>query len=163
LRHSGLIAHAFVGTAMYAGSFAMLSRDQRPEWLLPLAIGVAIASSVSWPLLGVVLLRLSPDRAILKRWFEACLTTCAIGVVWLLAGVGWNVLAAEHDPTQSVLLATHLALLLGADITMCAVFAKHARAIGMSTRRAVTIWVFVMNGVFAALLLALARPLGYWA
>jgi hypothetical protein len=163
VKRAALIALAFLGTAVYAGSFAALSAEQRPEWLLPLAIGVALASGVSWPLLGMALLRLSPDRATLMRWFDACLMTIAFGEAWLLTAAAWNIVAAQINPARSALLAAHLALLLGADITMCAIFAKHARAIGMSTRRAVTIWVFVMNGVFAALLLALARPLGYWA
>jgi hypothetical protein len=163
LKRSALIALAFLGTAVYAGSFAALSTDQRPAWLLPLAIGVAIASGVSWPLLGIVLLRLSPDRATLMRWFDACLVTIAFGEAWLLSAAAWNIIAVQVEPAQGLLLATHLALLLAADITMCAIFARRARAIGMPTRQAITIWVFVMNGVFAALLLALAKPLGYWA
>lgn len=103
----------------------------------------------------------SPDRATLTRWFDACLVTIAFGEAWLLTAAAWNLVASRVDAPTGVLLGSHLALLLSADATMGAVFVRRGAAIGMPRRRAAFLWVVAMNGVFGALLLALAAPLGY--
>lgn len=163
MRRAALLAFAFVGTATYAASFAMLAPEQRPEWLLPLAIGVAIASTLSWPILGALLKAASPDRRTLLGWFDACLVTIAFGEIPLLLAAGWNLIASFASPSPGALLGAHLGLLAGSDILMGVHFARRAPALGMPARRAALLWVVVMNGVFGLLLLALARPLGYWA
>lgn len=161
MKRFAFIALAFGGTALYAASFALLAPGQRPEWLQPLAIGVAVASAVSWPFLGIMLRAASKDRDTLARWFDACLATIAFGEAWLLAAAGWNLLASFVAPSLPVLLGVHLALLLGADATMCAVFTRRGGAIGMRPRVAAGLWIFAMNGVFLFLLALLAGPLGY--
>lgn len=161
MRRAALLAFAFVGTATYAASFALLSPDQRPPWLLPLAIGVAIASTMSWPILGALLKAASPDQRTLLGWFDACLVTIAFGEIPLLLAAGWNLIASFVSPSPAALLGGHLGLLAGSDILMGVIFAKKAPALGMPAGRAALLWVVVMNGVFGLLLLALARPLGY--
>lgn len=163
MKRAALLAFAFVGTATYAASFALLAPDQRPAWLLPLAIGVAIASTLSWPILGIALYKASADRRTVLGWFDACLVTIAYGEIPLLLAAAWNLIASFTTPAQGALLGAHLGLIAGSDILMGVIFASKAPSLGMRARRAALLWVVVMNGVFGLLLLALARPLGYWA
>jgi len=162
VRRVALITLAFAGTAAYAASFLAAPEHLRPHWLPRLAVGVAIASALSWPALGVYLTIVSPDRATRQRWFGACLLTVAFGELWLRAAAGWNLLAGVIAPSSTVFFAAHAALLLGADTTMGVVFTRHGQRLGMARRLAIVVWVVGMNGVFAAQVFAFARPLGYW-
>ena len=53
---------------------------------------------------------------------------------------------------SSTFVAVHLALLLAADLSMAVYFTRRALRMGMPLSLAVVLWVGVLNGAFALLL-----------
>jgi len=152
---TALLSASLLATALYAASFALLDDADR---LLPIAVSVAVAAVVSWPLFGLVLIRISPTRAHVDGFFDACLLAIAGGEVLLLAAAGVNVALTTLNTSLTLLEALasiHLALLLLADALMAAIFTTRVRPLGLSAGWALALWVGALNVAFALLLVPL--------
>lgn len=158
---AGLAAWAFIGTALHAGSFALLEDAGR---LLPIATGIGLSAGLSWLVMGVVVLGfVRGDRARLARWFDTCLVAMGVGECLLVGAAGLNaVVAALRSPDEpEFMLSVHVAILVAADAAMAGVFAWRARKSGEKLASAAILWVVVLNGSFALFMVLLAGPLGY--
>lgn len=153
-------AVAFLGTAIYAASF-LPNKTGHP--MAAYATGVGISAAVSWLILGTALLILSrstPGR--LQLWFDTCLISMAYGEAILLLAALVNLLSiVSPEYAAKPSLGVHLALLLTADTVMAACFVTRARRFGVPPKTSLALWILVLNGSFALLMLALACPLGY--
>lgn len=159
---AGLSALAFLGTAAYAASFFPLGDTVR---LARIATAIGISAGVSWLILGIVIATMERRKSgRLALWFDTCLVAMAWGEAFLLFAAAFNFtisLRPDRLPSVEFFGPFHAALLLGADCTMAAVFARRAARFGVPVRRSLVLWILVLNGTFVALLYALAAPLGY--
>lgn len=154
---------AFIGTGLHAGSFAVLPGAER---LLPIAVGIGISAGVSWLVVGVAVLALTRgERRRVANWFDTCLVAMGVGECLLVGAAGVNAAAGRlgiaNEP--DFMMGLHLGILIAADALMSAVFAWRACKSGEKLLTAAALWVVVLNGSFAVVLWALARPLGYGA
>ena len=149
-------ALAFVGTGAYAWSF---SRHTNAEIFFHAACAVGVAAAVSWPVFGATLLVAGGKRHSAWDWADVCLIVMSAGIGVMMLGAGVNVAAgpAWSGPAVRTL---HLVLLAGGDLLMCALFIHRARRLGMPLVRAVCLWIFVLNGVFVAVLVTMRQLLG---
>lgn len=151
---------AFIGTAVYASSFALRPLSDQAPRLLPLATGIGLAAGISWMVLGKVLLALAGrSGAKVLMWFDTCLLAMGVGECILIAAAGMNVIgwASGVAPPRGA----HLAMLLFADAAMAAVFILRSWKLGVSPALAATLWIAVLNGAFIIGLVLLAPLLGY--
>ncbi|MCI0486664.1 MAG: hypothetical protein L0229_08700 [Blastocatellia bacterium] len=147
---------AIAGTVIYAASFALIEESAK---LVPVARAIGIASGVSWPVFGVILLLVTRCRPRVLAWADACLITMIAGITVLMLSALSNVAAFVIKAIESAGASTtiHTAILIAADLLMAVVFVRHARMLGLGRALAVTLWVVALNGIFAALLILLSR------
>ena len=88
------------------------------------------------------------------EWFDICLRTMALGIAVLsfASVVNLAVATTASSKGSAAFVAVHLALLLAADLSMAVYFTRRARRKGMPLSLAVALWVGVLNGAFALLL-----------
>ncbi|MCC6677214.1 MAG: hypothetical protein IT436_08720 [Phycisphaerales bacterium] len=155
---------AFIGTGLHAGSFALLPGAER---LVPIAAGIGISAGLSWLVVGMTVLAMTPCRADragrIAGWFDTCLIAMSIGECLLVSAAALNAAAGTlgiaNEP--DFMMRLHLAILIAADIVMAGVFAWRARKSGEKLITAGVLWVVVLNGSFAVFLWVLSGPLGY--
>lgn len=149
---------SFVGTAVYAASFALIEFRER---LMPLAVAVGIASAISWIVFGAVLLVVTRSRPSLLAWVDTCLVTQNMGIAVLMLSALVNLIfyATGASLSDSASALVHTIILISADIVMAIVFVRRAVRIALSRATALALWIVVINGVFA-LLVALMWPTG---
>src|SRR6266566_1075009 len=119
----GLVLAAVIGTAAYGASFGVGSIS---NWARVWGTRVALAAGLSWPMFGLAL-------------SFASVVNLAVATT-----------ASRRGSTAFV--AVHLALLLVADVSMAVYFTRKALRLGMPLSIAVILWVGVLNGTFALLL-----------
>ncbi len=153
-----LVMVATLGTVAYAISFEVADFDIRVQGIA-YAIGGAVA--ISWLGLGCVLAVASrPGSSVLGQvplvgWFRICLKTMAIGMAILSCGTVLNILIFATLPVFESLVPTHIGILIVSDVVMGIIFANRARTLGLSLLRATSLWIFVLNGLFACTLFLL--------
>lgn len=161
-------AWAFIGTALHAGSFALLPDAQR---LLPIAAGIGISAGLSWFIVGLAVLAITrgdgPHRGTrIMRWFDTCLVAMGVGECLLVSAAALNAAAmavARLDLANEpdFMMKLHLAILVLADAVMAVVFVRRARQFGEKLSTAGLLWVVALNGSFAVFLWMLSGSLGY--
>lgn len=145
------------GTLAYAASFHALPR---PDRLAAAGICIGLAAGIAWPAFGAVLLLVTGARPSLIDWADACLRTMAAGIVLVAVAALLNLNARLLDPgvdALPLLAAAHVVLLACANGVMLRTFVGEARRLGLSGSTAVTLWMLVLNGTFAAILLFIYR------
>ena len=145
-----LVLVALIGTAAYGASF-VVGTISNGAWVW--STRVALASGLSWPVFGLALLGARRAGGVWE-WFDICLRTMALGIAVLsfpsVANLAMAATALSRGSTAFV--AAHLALLLVADVSMAVYFARKALRLGMPLSMSVGLWVGVLNGAFAVLL-----------
>jgi hypothetical protein len=150
-------ALAFIGTALYAISFILHPEAGR---LVPIATGIGLSAGLAWMILGKVILYTSGRNGPrIMMWFDTCLLTMAAGEVVLLAAGATNVIASLAGLT--VLPWVHLALLVLSDVVMGAAFITRAALLDIAPASAATLWIAVLNGSFAILMVLFGFIFGY--
>jgi hypothetical protein len=93
---------------------------------------------------------------------DLCLDVMGLGMLPLLTAAFANATAFARSQVGPIPIAAelvvlvHAALLVIADVLMAAAFTSAAAPrLGLSPRRALLLWVFGLNGAFAAVLAAL--------
>jgi hypothetical protein len=88
------------------------------------------------------------------EWFDTCLRTIALGIAVLSVASLTNLALATTAFSWGIaaFAAVHLVFLLLADVSMAVCFARKALRLGMPLSTAVVLWVGVLNGAFALLL-----------
>ncbi len=153
-----LVMVATLGTVAYAISFKLAEFDIRVQGI---AYAIGEAAAVSWLGLGCVLAVASrPGSSVLGQvplvgWFRICLKTMAIGMAILSCGTVLNILIFATLPAFESLVPTHIGFLIVSDVVMGIIFANHARTLGLSLLSATSLWIFVLNGLFACTLFLL--------
>lgn len=149
---------SFAGTAVYAGSFALAGYREK---LMPVAVAVGIASAISWPVFGLVLLMVTRSRPSILAWVDTCLVAQNIGIAVLMLSALVNLIFYASGASVSDYTSTfvHTIILLAADTVMAAIFVRRASRIALSRAKALALWIIVLNGIFV-LLLALMWPTG---
>jgi hypothetical protein len=145
-----LVLVALLGTAAYGASF-VVGTISNGAWVW--STRVALASGLSWPVFGIALLGARRAGGVWE-WFDICLRTMALGIAVLsfasVANLAMAATALSRGSTAFV--AAHLALLLVADVSMAVYFARKALRLGMPLSMSVGLWVGVLNGAFALVL-----------
>ena len=136
---------AFTGSTVYALSFTNI--PQREQWL-SVASAIGIAAGTSWVVFGLTLLWVTRQHPSVLVWADVCLVTMATGIAVKMI----TVIANWVSPPSAWF---HLVVLLMADLTMAWVFIQHARRLGLRPIRAAVLWVGVLNGFFAIVMLGL--------
>ena len=146
----GLVLAAVIGTAAYGASFGVGSIS---NWARVWGTRVALAAGLSWPMFGLALL-LARRAGSAWEWFDTCLRTMALGIAVLSFASVVNLAVATTASRRgsTAFVAVHLALLLVADVSMAVYFTRKALRLGMPLSIAVILWVGVLNGTFALLL-----------
>jgi hypothetical protein len=145
------------GTLAYAASFRALPQ---PERIAPAGVSIGLAAGMAWPALGSVLLFVTGARPSPIGWADACLRTMTAGMAVLSAAAVLNLTArliGSGVDALPLLAAAHVVLLACANGVMLWTFVGEARRLGLSAAAAITLWMLVLNGTFAAILLFL-----YW-
>ena len=149
---------AFVGTALYAASFALIRENIH---LLPIAAAVGAAAGVSWIVFGITLLIVTKRRPSTMHWADACLVTMATGNLILLVSALANTIifafVSKEEPVAGTLIPLHAAVLIAADVIMGSIFIRRAVDLGLGRWAAALMWVFALNGFFALILLLLYK------
>jgi len=154
-----LVMVAMVGTVAYAMSFKVAGFDIRVQ-----GIGCAIAwsAAISWVGLGCVLAAMSrPDSFILGgqiplvNWFRICLRTMAVGMAILSCGTMLNLVMFATALASDGLVVTHIGILIASDVVMGVFFVSRARALELPRLHAASLWIFVLNGLFACAMVLL--------
>ena len=150
---------AIAGTCIYAASFALIEEGAK---LASVATAIGIASGISWPGFGVILLFVTRCRPRILAWADACLITMIAGIVVLMlsALLNMSAFAIKASEAAGALTMIHIAILIAADLLMALVFIYLARRLGLSRLLAATLWVVALNGIFAGLLFLLSRSGG---
>jgi hypothetical protein len=145
-----LVLVALIGTAAY-GASCVVGTISNVAWVW--STRVALASGLSWPVFGLALLG-TRRAGSAWEWFDACLRTMALGIAVLSFASVANlaVAATALSRGSAAFVAVHLALLLIADVSMAISFARKALRLGMPLSIAMVLWMGVLNGVFALLL-----------
>lgn len=149
---------ATLGTVAYSMSFKAAEFDIR-VWGIACAIGWAAA--ISWLGLGCVLAAMSrPGSSVwgqipLVGWFRICLKTMAIGMVILSCGTVLNLVIFATGPAFEGSVPAHIGILVASDVVMGILFVNRARTLGLSLLHATSLWILVLNGLFAGTLLLL--------
>lgn len=159
IRRAVLMGVAFIGTAFYASSFAVLpDAPQR----VPLAMGIGMAAALSWPVLGVLLRMVALSRGVrLERYFDLCLIAMAFGEAVLGVAGLVNLFCGLSSPASAPARGVHAALLALSNVVMFAVFARGLMRTGSSLGTAALRWLGGLLAPFAIALLVLSGPLGY--
>ena len=153
VRRGALIALAFAGTALYVSGIYFLAPS-----FFPIALMVGIAAGVSWPIFGFFLLYVGNPHAGAWEWADDCLDAIRVGIFIKTAAVLATGLAVSIAMIpQSVTTVFQIAALLIADVAMGYRFTNSATARGMSRSVAIVLWLAVLNGVFAQLLLLMVK------
>lgn len=153
-----LVMVATVGTVAYAISFKVAEFDIRVQGI---ACAIGCAAAISWLGLGCVLAMMSRlgSRAVERTppmgWFCTCLRTMAVGMAILSCGTVLNLVIYATSLTFDGLAAAHIGILIASDVVMGVVFVSRAKALGLPRLHAASLWVLVLNGVFAGALLLL--------
>jgi hypothetical protein len=145
-----LVLVALIGTAAYGASFVVGTvSNVASVW----GTRVALAAGLSWPVFGLALL-VARRVGGAWEWFDICLRTMALGIAVLSFASVANlaVAATALSRGSTAFVAVHLAFLFVADVSMAVYFARRALRLGMPLSMAVALWVGVLNGVFAVLL-----------
>ena len=153
---AALVALAFLGSAVYALSFAGAA-DLR-QWTAH-AAAVGVAAGLSWVAFGVLLIAVTGGRPSVVSWMEACLRTMAVGIAIKMAAVALNLVWWVNEgmtPRAAQLVAIHLAILACADVAMCVWFCAECARREVSVARAAALWVS-LNFVFGVLLFLFSR------
>jgi hypothetical protein len=154
---AALAALAFIGTALYAASFILHPAAAK---LVPIATGIGLSAGLAWMILGKVLLYTTGRNGPrIMMWFDTCLLTMAAGEVLLLTAAALNLVA--HFAHLPIAPSLHLALLLTADAVMGAVFIYRSKRLGISPALAAVLWIAVLNGSLAILLVLFGFVFGY--
>ncbi len=132
---------AIAGSALYVVSFDVMR---------PLACAITIAAALSWIAFGGALLMVTRARPGVMAWADACLAPMAVGGIALSLGALAN--AASFGST-----GFHAALLVVLNVTMAALFVPRARALGLKTWMAVSLWVVGLDGLFLCVVGGLMR------
>lgn len=149
---------ATLGTVAYAMSFKVAAFDSR-AWGIASAIGWSAA--MSWLGLGCVLAAMSRQRSSawgripLVGWFRLCLQTMAAGMAILSCGTVLNLVIFATVLAFDGLAAAHIGILIASDVVMGVFFVSRARALGLPFLHAASLWIFVLNGLFAGALFLL--------
>jgi hypothetical protein len=145
-----LVLVALIGTAAYGASF-VVGTISNAAW--GWSARVALAAGLSWPVFGLVLLGARRVGGVWE-WFDICLRTMALGIAVLSSASAANlaVAATVLSRGSTTFVALHLAFLLAADVSMAVYFTRKALRLGMPLSIAVVLWVGVLNGAFALLL-----------
>jgi len=153
-----LIAVAFAGSAVYAGSYRLIVSASD---LTSIAAAIGIAAAIAWVGFGFLLLtvaQMQPRRfatVSVWHWADVCLVSMSIGMAIKFIGVGGNVIASAlmGDRVELALIAPmQLALLVFTDVVMGCIFVRLSARLGLPTSKAVMLWVVALNGIFAAAL-----------
>jgi hypothetical protein len=146
-------ATALGGTLGYAASFRALPDA---DWLPRAGAGVGLAAGISWLTFGGVLLVATGARPSTTAWADACLRTMAAGIAVLALAAALNVACGFAGMDEGPLLAAAHAVLLGiANGVMCLTFVRRAHFLGLSRGTALGLWMLVLNGTFALILMFL--------
>jgi hypothetical protein len=155
-----LVMVATVGTVAYAMSFKVAEFDIRVQRI---AYAIGWAAGISWLGLGCVLAAMSRTGSFklgrqisLVNWFRICLRTMAIGMAILSCGTVLNLVMFATSLAFDRLAIAHLGILIASDVVMGIIFVSRARSLGLSPLVATSLWVFVLNGLFACTLLLLS-------
>ncbi len=145
-----LVLVALLGTAAYGASF-VVGTISNVAWVG--STHVALAAGLSWPVFGLALLGARRTGGA-GEWFDICLRTMALGIAVLSFASVANlaVAAAALSRGSTAFVAVHLAFLLVADVSMAIYFTRKALRLGMPLSIAIVLWVGVLNGAFALLL-----------
>jgi len=79
----------------------------------------------------------------------------AVGMAILSCGTVLNLVIYATSLTFDGLAAAHIGILIASDVVMGVVFVSRAKALGLPRLHAASLWVLVLNGVFAGALLLL--------
>jgi len=145
-----LILVALIGTAAYGTSFGAGTIS---NWARVWGTRVALDAGLSWPMFGLALL-LARRAGSAWEWFDTCLRTMALGIAVLSFASVVNLAVATTASRRgsTAFVAVHLGILLVADVSMAVYFTRKALRLGMPLSIAVVLWVGVLNGAFALLL-----------
>lgn len=154
-----LVMVATVGTVAYAMSFKVAVFDIRVQGI---AYAIGWAAGISWLGLGCVLAAMSRPGSFtlgrqipLVKWFRICLTTMAIGMAILSCGTVLNLVMFATSLAFDGLAVAHLGILFASDVVMGIIFVSRARTLGLPPLGATSLWILVLNGLFACTLLLL--------
>ena len=154
---AGLAGLAFIGTALYAGSFIFHPEAGR---LVRIATGIALSAGMAWMILGkAILFMAGRSGQRIMMWFDTCLLTIASGEVLLLTAAALNLAAYFAQVRLSP--ALHLGLLLASDAVMAAMFIWRSTRLGISPGVATLLWIVALNGSFAVLMVLFGFVFGY--
>lgn len=145
------------GTLGYAASFHALPQAER---LADGGVSIGLAAAIAWPVFGAVLLMVTGARPSAIDWADGCLRTMATGIVVLASATLLNVIARLLDTGADaipLLAAAHAILLACANAVMLGAFVGEARRLGLAAATAVSLWMLVLNGTFAAIVLLFYR------
>lgn len=154
-----LVMVATLGTVAYAISFKVAEFDIRVQGI---AYAIGWAAGISWLGLGCVLAAMSRPRSFimgrqipLVKWFRICLRTMAVGMAILSCGTALNLVMFTTSLAFDGLAVAHLGILIASDVVMGIIFVSRARTLGLPPLVATSLWVLVLNGLFACALLLL--------
>lgn len=146
-------ATALGGTVAYAVSFRALPGAGR---LVGAGAAVGLAAGLSWGTFGGALLLVTGRGASALDWADACLRTMAAGIAVLALAAALNVACGVAGIDAGPPIAgAHAAILLAANGVMCLTFARRAQLLGLSRGTALGLWMLVLNGTFALILMFL--------
>ena len=139
------------GSLFYGMSLAWAFPSWRPAGA---AAWMAASAGVAWCAFGPVLVALAGKPVATVA--QACLVTMALGELILVAGAIGNALLAASG-TFALAPMFNIACVATANLAMGLFLTISLRAVGVPSWRTATAWVFVLDGVGAALFWA-TRP-----
>jgi hypothetical protein len=148
-----LVVSALAVTALYADSFAW---SDSIATLWPWAQRVGVASGLSWPVFGAIVLFSAP-RVPRSAWFDACLVVMHGGLAVLACCLAANTIVAASgvNVATTTLALFHAVVVLSANVVMARMFVRRARRLGILTVQALAMWCGGLNAVFVAWMLVL--------
>jgi hypothetical protein len=81
-----------------------------------------------------------------------------VGIAILSCGTALNWLWFTPASAGNGFIVTHVGILSASDLVMGTAFISRARSLGLSWVYPLALWLFVLHGLFACVLLLLSRP-----
>lgn len=137
-----LAAIAILGTVLVSQSFVW----SNSALLEDVGVAVGVGSGVAWIAFGIALLNADP-KVPAVAWADLCLRTMSVGMAILSVIFAINSLQSLGVVSTRVPAIVYAAVVGTADIAMATYFVRGAIRHGLRGRTALTLWVFVLNGI----------------
>ncbi len=142
-----LAAVAIMGTVLVSKSFVW----SNSAVLEDVGVAIGLGSGVAWIAFGIALLNAAP-KVPAVTWADLCLRTMSVGMAILSVIFAVNSLQSLDLITARVPALLYLAVVALADVAMATYFVRGAARQGLRMRSALALWVFVLNGICAAVI-----------